>query len=101
MTSNLRPQSPQVSSETEGNITGGLHKFAENSASHKMFETGRALGVILPNLFKKQDKKGEYDLLKVIQLFWLRGTWSPQPLSTQFCSTCIAWGGQTTLGGIW
>ncbi|XP_042845148.1 uncharacterized protein LOC122239496 [Panthera tigris] len=65
MTSNLRPQSPQVSSETEGNITGGPHKFAENSASHKMFETGRALGVILPNLFKKQDKKGEYDLLKV------------------------------------
>lgn len=96
MTPNLGPRNPQISSETERSIIGALHKFAENSASHKMFETGRALGVLLPNIFKKREKKGEHDLLKVIRTFWLRRTWSPQPLSAQFCSVCIAWGGQTT-----
>lgn len=57
------------------------------------------------NLFnwyvKKQNKKGESNLLTVIQRFCLRRDWSPQPLSTWVHSTHMAWGGQITLGSVY
>lgn len=43
-------QSAKLSSETQENNPGGLHRFAENSGVIRC-EIGRASGIILPNLF--------------------------------------------------